>query len=51
MLLQAVTYIGAGIGFFFVMSAFGLLIGMWLTRSLPSKAKWDAVGPYKQVSA
>tara|TARA_B100000929_G_scaffold261576_1_gene226441 strand:- start:43 stop:192 length:150 start_codon:yes stop_codon:yes gene_type:complete len=49
MLIQAITYIGAGVAFFILSSAFGLLIGMWLTRSLPSKAKWDAAKV--QVSA
>jgi hypothetical protein len=47
MLLTAITYIGAGIGCFMAMMVGGLLIGMGLTRELPSKAKWDAAGPYK----
>lgn len=50
MLIQAITYIGAGVAFFVASTAFGLLIGMWLTRSLPSKAKWDSVKA-QQVSA
>ena len=51
MLIQAVTYIGAGMAFFVAMSVLGMLIGMAITRELPSKAKWDAAGAYKQVSA
>tara|TARA_B100000470_G_scaffold102806_1_gene79426 strand:+ start:2033 stop:2182 length:150 start_codon:yes stop_codon:yes gene_type:complete len=49
MLIQAITYIGAGIGFFVLMSALGLVMAALFTRSLPSKAKWDAAKV--QVSA
>jgi hypothetical protein len=49
MLLQAVTYIGAGVAFFFAMTVLGIVMVMVLTSSLPSKAKWDASD--KQVSA
>ncbi|SVA48870.1 uncharacterized protein METZ01_LOCUS101724 [marine metagenome] len=45
MLLEAIKMIGAGVGFFMLMMVFGLLMGMALTRSLPSKAKWDAAAP------
>ena len=49
MLIQAITYIGAGIAFFVAMTILGIGIGIVLTQSLPSKAKWDAA--VKQVSA
>ena len=49
MLIQAITYIGAGVAFFVAMNITGVLIVMAFMGELPSKAKWDA--PVKQVSA
>jgi len=45
MLLEAVKMIGFGVGFFMITMVLGLLLVMVMTRSLPSKAKWDAAGP------
>ena len=45
MLLEAIKMIGAGVGFFMLVMVFGLFMVMVMTRSLPSKAKWDAAGP------
>jgi hypothetical protein len=49
MLIQAITYIGAGVAFFVSAQITGVLIVMAFVGELPSKAKWDAAA--KQVSA
>lgn len=40
-MLTAITYIGAGIGFFVAMNITGVLIVMAFMGEVPSKAKWD----------
>jgi hypothetical protein len=42
MLIQAITYIGAGVAFFVSAQITGVLIVMAFMGELPSKAKWDA---------